>query len=464
MTMLAEPLSLLRQSTPIQVRGTVAEVRGMSVHIADLPVPVGADIRIAARRSNARPIRGEVIGFDQDQTVAMLYGETQGIAAGDRVIAGQYAQSVRVGQSLLGRVLNGLGEPIDGQGPLHDTTVRPMMPPSLDPLNRPLIDQPLGTGVRAIDTMLSVGRGQRLGVFASPGLGKSTLLGTMAKHTAADVSVVALVGERGREVRDFVDKTLGESGLSRSVVVCATGDESPLLRVRAALVATAIAEHFRDGGLDVLLIMDSVTRFCQAQRQIGLAAGEPPTTKGYPPSVFANLPKLLERSGRTHRGSITGFYAVLSEGDELTDPITDAAKGILDGHVHLSHELANKGHWPAIDVLRSVSRVASDVQSPDHRLSCDMVRNLLHSYAQVEDLLNIGAYSAGSNPDFDLAIAAKPVLDQLLQQGRSERGPLGDFDRTSKHLRAVMNQVQQAKQQIEAQRQRQPGMPPQGPR
>jgi len=464
MTMLAEPMGLLRQATPVQVRGTVAEIRGMSVHVADLPVPVGADIRIVSRRPSAKPVRGEVVGFDQDQTVAMLYGNTSGIAAGDRVIAGQYAQAVRVGRSLLGRVLNGLGEPIDGKGPVADTVVRPMVPETLDPLNRPLIDQPLGTGVRAIDTMLSVGRGQRLGVFASPGLGKSTLLGTMAKHTAADVSVVALVGERGREVRDFIDKTLGADGLSRSVVVCATGDESPLLRVRAALVATAVAEHFRDDGLDVLLIMDSVTRFCQAQRQIGLAAGEPPTTKGYPPSVFANLPTLLERSGRTHRGSITGFYAVLAEGDELTDPVTDAAKGILDGHVHLSSELANKGHWPAIDVLRSVSRVAGDVQTNDHRAACNEVRQLLHNYNQVEDLLNIGAYSAGSNPDFDLAIAAKPVLDQLLQQGRSEGGPLGDFQRTSKQLMAVMKQIQQAKQQLQAQRQRQQGNAAQGPR
>jgi flagellum-specific ATP synthase len=363
------------------------------------------------------------------------------------VVVDRFAQLVPVGPSLLGRVLDGLGRPIDGGGPLYGTSQRALNPGPVDPLDRPLIDEPLATGVRAIDALCSVGRGQRLGVFASPGLGKSTLLGMMARHTAADVSVVALVGERGREVRDFLENQLG-AGLSRSVVVCATGDESPLLRIRAAQVAATIAEWFRDQGNDVLLIMDSITRFCQAQRQVGLAAGEPPATKGYPPSVFAMLPKLLERSGRTSRGSITGLYAVLVEGDDLTDPIADAARGVLDGHILLSRDLAHRGHWPAIDVVESISRVCDEVTDGEQQKARRRCLGLLASYRQVEDLVNIGAYAAGANPQSDLAIAVEPVLDQFLQQGRNEVRGRADFDITRRQLVALAQRIDAAAAEV----------------
>jgi flagellum-specific ATP synthase len=448
MSILAEQLDLIEQASAFEIAGTVTEVRGLAVRVVDLPVPVGAMVRIATRGGRGGAIDGEVVGFDQDHAIVMPLGSTVGVGRGDAVTAQQATPFVRVGRCVLGRVLNAMGQPIDGKGSLLDTSARPLVPRPVDPLSRPLIDEPLATGVRAIDALLSVGRGQRVGVFASPGLGKSTLLGTMARHTAADVSVVALVGERGREVRDFIDNQLGDQGLARSVVVCATGDEPVLLRIRAALVATAIAEYFRDAGLDVLLLMDSVTRLAQAQRQVGLAAGEPPATKGYPPSVFAMLPTLLERSGRTMKGSITGFYAVLIEGDELTDPITDATRGILDGHIMLTEALAQQGHWPAIDVVRSISRVADDVTDADHRAARQQVIRLIAAYRQVEDLVNIGAYAAGSNPDFDLAIAAKPVVDQLLRQGRNEVRGAADFAVTRKQLLALTQQIDAGRQQL----------------
>lgn len=448
MAVLTEQIAMLDRAAALELRGTVLELRGLAVSVADLPVPVGAHVRIFNPSHEERTIDGEVIGFDDEQTLVMPLGDTAGIRRGDTVIAGQHAQTVRVGDTLLGRVLDGMGRPIDGQGPLVDTVTRPLNPEPVDPLDRPVIDQPLATGVRAVDAFTSVGRGQRLGVFAPPGVGKSTLLGMMAKHTAADVSVIALVGERGREVRDFIDKTLGPDGLARSVVVCATGDEPALLRIRCAMVAAAVAEYFRDSGLDVLLIMDSVTRFCQAQRQVGLAVGEPPATKGYPPSVFAMLPRLLERSGRTARGSITGFYSVLVEGDDINEPISDACRGILDGHISLSRDLADQGHYPAIDILGSVSRVADDVTAADHQSARREVVKLIAAYRKVEDLLNIGAYAPGSNPDFDVAIACKPMIDQLLQQGRGGDERLADFNRTKAQLLAAVQQINKTRQQI----------------
>ncbi len=449
MTLLDSHIEMLEAAAPMELTGRIAEVRGLSLRVADLPVPIGAMVRIASRTTPNDPgIDGEVVGFDRDQTIIMALGATTGIRAGDPVIAQQFARTVRVGDSLLGRVLDGMGRPIDGLGPLHDTVVRPLVPDPIDPLNRPLIDTPLATGVRAIDAIASVGRGQRLGLFAGPGVGKSTLLGMMARHTAADVTVIGLVGERGREVRDFIDNHLGVEGLSRGVVVCATGDEPALLRIRAAMVATAVAEYFRDQGKDVLLIMDSVTRFCQAQRQVGLAAGEPPATKGFPPSVFAMLPALLERSGRTQRGSITGFYSVLVEGDDMTEPIADAARGILDGHIVLSRKLGHQNHWPAIDVLESISRVADEVTKSDQQIARREVLRLVAAYRDVEDLLNIGAYAVGGNPDYDLAIASKPVIDQLLRQGRHEVKGRADFEHPRQLLAAVATQIRNAKSQL----------------
>ncbi|MEX0776176.1 MAG: FliI/YscN family ATPase [Phycisphaeraceae bacterium] len=455
MTVLDEQIAMLDQAAALELSGRVAEVRGLSLRVADLPVPIGAMVRIRSnvQRSQSNvtgggtSVDGEVVGFDRDQTIVMTLGDTAGIRAGDRVVAQQYARLVRVGDSLLGRVLDGMGRPIDGKGPVPDTVPRPLCPEPIDPLDRPLIDVPMATGVRAIDALMSVGRGQRLGLFAGPGVGKSTLLGMMARHTAADVSVIALVGERGREVRDFIENHLGPQGLAGSVVICATGDEPALLRIRAALVAATVAEYFRDQGKDVLLIMDSVTRFCQAQRQVGLAAGEPPATKGFPPSVFAMLPKLLERSGRTSRGSITGFYSVLVEGDDMTEPVADAARGILDGHIVLGRRLAQRNHWPAIDVLDSISRVADEVTSAEHQVAKREVVRLVNAYHEVEDLLNIGAYAAGSNPDYDLAIAARPAIDQLLQQGRQEVKGKADFSRTSQQLLALAQQLRQVKAQ-----------------
>ena len=446
MTILADTIDLLDQAATVELRGTVQEVKGLVLRVADLPVPIGSMVRIEPVRGGG-PLDGEVVGFDHEQAIVMPLGTTAGIGRGDHVVAAQFAQLVWTGPSVLGRVLDGMGRPIDGRGPLLDTVPRPLRPAPIDPMDRPLIDTPLATGIRAIDALISVGRGQRIGIFAAPGLGKSTLLGLMARHTAADVSVIALVGERGREVRDFIENHLGEEGLQRSVVICATGDEPALLRIRAAMAACTIAEFFRDQGRDVLLIMDSITRFCQAQRQVGLAAGEPPATRGYPPSVFAMLPALLERSGRTSRGSITGFYAVLVEGDDMSEPIADATRGILDGHVLLSADLAARGHWPAIDVLGSISRVADDVTDPDHAAARRQVLKLLSDYAQVEDLLNIGAYAAGSNNEFDLAIACKPAIDQLLQQGRNETVS-GGFDAVRRLLLALMRQIEAARKQL----------------
>ncbi|MEX0745791.1 MAG: FliI/YscN family ATPase [Phycisphaeraceae bacterium] len=475
MSLLAEQIEVLDQMTALELRGTVAEVRGLALRVADLPVPVGAMVRIVGKASssltrrtgalNASPsasVLGEVIGFDRAHTLVMPLGAIAGIRPGDQVIAEQHSQQVRVGDSLLGRVLDGFGRPIDGHGPLAETLPRPLNPTPVDPLQRPTLDQPLATGTRAIDAITSVARGQRLGVFAAPGVGKSTLLGSIARHTAADVSVIALVGERGREVRDFIENVLGPEGLKRSVVVCATSDEPALLRMRAAMVASSVAEHFRDQGLDVLLVMDSVTRFCQAQRQIGLAAGEPPATRGYPPSVFAMLPALLERSGRTAAGSITGLYAVLVEGDDMDEPIADACRGVLDGHVLLSRHLAEQGHYPAIDVLGSISRVANDVTSKEHQTARRELLKLVSAYRQVEELLNVGAYAQGSNTDFDVAIACKPMIDQLLQQGGSEVRGRADFATTQAQLLALAQQIQQVRKQSTQTGRRQPVTGPRG--
>ncbi len=445
--MLSQATELIDGAAALELRGTVTQVRGLAVHVADLAAPVGATVRIisrqgAGRLSEAPGMLGEVVGFGDERAIIMPWGSTGGVARGDRVIVDDFAQRVRVGEALLGRVLDGRGEPIDGGGPLEETTLRPLTPPGIDALSRPPIREPLATGVRAIDALLTLGRGQRIGIFAPPGLGKSTLLGMMARHTAADVSVIALVGERGREVRDFIENNLGPEGLARSVVVCATGDEPALLRIRAALAATTIAEYFRDQGKDVMLLMDSVTRFCQAQRQVGLAAGEPPATKGYPPSVFASLPILLERSGRTQRGSITGLYAVLVEGDDLSEPIADAARGVLDGHIQLSRALAGRGHWPAIDVSSSISRLAVEVTDAEQQAAQRQVLRLISDYAQVEDLLTINAYARGARPEIDLAIDCRKEIEAFLQQGRLEVKGQAGFEQARGQLMALMQGIE----------------------
>jgi flagellum-specific ATP synthase len=390
-------------------------------------MPVGSLVRVGALEG-AESL-GEVIGFDGPQAVVMMLSATAGIRSGDAVVGLHAQQTVGVGASLLGRVIDGLGRPIDGRGPLHGTRPRAIDPGPISPLSRARVTRALSTGVRAIDLMTTMGRGQRLGVFAGPGVGKSTLLGAIARNTEADVSVVALIGERGREVKDFVEHTLGPEGLSRCVLVVATGDESAVLRARAALVACAVAEEFRDHGKSVLLIMDSVTRFAHAQRQIGLSVGEPPATRGYTPSVFGAMARLLERAGAVTtagggEGSITGLYSVLVEGDDMTEPVADAARGILDGHVILSRKIAQRGIYPAIDVLDSISRVADDVCDAAHVHARRQLVRLLAAYRESEDLIQIGAYARGSNPVTDVAIKYhEPILD-LLKQDTRERDTL----------------------------------------
>lgn len=415
---------LVRRVTPVGLTGTVTRVTGLAAAVAGFPAPLGALCRIL--RDGESPVDAEVIGFQDGRTLILPTGELQGVRHGDRVVLARSVQSVSVGDQLLGRVINGQGHFLDGlPAPSLLERVDLHSAPT-PPLNRPPIDSPLGTGVRAIDGLLTCGKGQRLGIFAGSGVGKSTLMGQMARCSTADVNVVVLVGERGREVREFLDRDLGPEGLARSVVVVATSDEPALLRIRAAHLGSAIAEFFRDTGRDVLLMMDSVTRYALAQREIGLAAGEPPATRGYPPSVFAKLPRLLERSGRTDRGSITGFYTVLVEADDTNEPISDTVRGILDGHLMLSRRLAHEAHWPAVDVLESISRSMSSIIEPDHRAAADALKRLLAAYRKSEDLINIGAYQRGSNRIVDAAIALLAPINEYLQQGVVEKSSYDD--------------------------------------
>ncbi|MFO0916889.1 MAG: FliI/YscN family ATPase [Planctomycetaceae bacterium] len=419
MTITAEQISRV---FPYAITGSVTKLVGLTAAVSHFPVPVGAVVQL--EREQGSPISAEVVGFSGEETLLLPYGDLQGIRRGTRARLKQSNPSVRVGAGLLGRVINSQGHFLDGLPPAVLPQRRSLHAAPISPLHRPRIDAPLTTGVRAIDGLLTCGKGQRLGIFAGSGVGKSTLMGQIARSTSADVNVVVLIGERGREVREFLEKDLGPAGLARSVVVVATGDEPALLRLRAAYLGTAIAEHFRDEGNDVLLMMDSVTRFALAQREIGLAAGEPPATRGYPPSVFALLPRLLERSGRTGAGSITGFYTVLVEGDDTNEPISDTVRGILDGHVVLSRRLAEQTHFPAIDVLGSISRLMSDLATPDHLQASNAIKQLLSAYRQSEDLISIGAYQAGSNAQVDAAIQLRQPILQFLQQRVEEKSDL----------------------------------------
>lgn len=412
---------------PIRITGRVAALKGLTLLVEDLPAPVGSLVSLPSVGTGG-PAFGETVGFTRDHTIVMPLGDTGGICVGDRVRCEETSQTIGVGAALLGRCVDGLGRPIDGHGPIRRTRSLELRPPPISPLRRRRIREPLHTGIRAIDLMATIGRGQRVGIFAGPGVGKSSLLGQIARSSDADVNVIALIGERGREVRDFIEDSLGDEGMRRSVVVAATSDDSAVMRVRAALAACSIAESFRDEGNAVMLMMDSVTRFAHAQRQIGLASGEPPATKGYTPSVFANLSLLLERAGnlvpseRSPRGgSITGLYTILVEGDDLSEPVSDAARGILDGHLVLARKLARRAHFPAIDVLDSVSRVAGDVCDAEHNAARMHVTRLMAAYREVEDLVQIGAYAAGSNPESDVAIEYHPRIMELLRQALGER-------------------------------------------
>jgi len=406
-----------------RAQGRVARVVGLNLEIDGLQLPIGASVRI---NGEAGDVIAEVVAVHSDGLVCMPLGELRGVRAGDFAIAANGATSVPIGPTLLGRVLDGLGRPIDGGPPLLSAPRVGVDHAAPHPLTRRMIRESLPLGVRALDALVPCGRGQRMGIFAGSGVGKSTLLSMITRGTEASVTVLALVGERGREVREFIENDLGPEGLARAVVVVATSDEPALVRLRAAFTATRIAESFRDMGQDVLLLMDSLTRFAMAQREVGLSAGEPPATRGYPPSVFAMLPRLLERAGASDTGSITGLYTVLVEGDDMLDPIGDATRAILDGHIVLSRALATAGHFPSIDVLESISRVGPSVTTTEQRKAATEMRRLLAAYREAKDLIEIGAYVSGSNPLVDRAIQLREAMDGFLRQDLHETTPATD--------------------------------------
>jgi len=411
---LAESFRVIRDADLCGAHGRVSNLIGLVIEATGLRAEIGELCMIAAGRQRL-PVPAEVVGFRDGRTLLMPLGEMEGIGPGNPVVATERPFRVTVGETLLGRVVDGLGAPIDAGPELGGGTLRSTAGAPPDPLSRTRIVDRLSLGVRALDALVPCGRGQRLGIFAGSGVGKSSLLGMIARSTLADVNVICLVGERGREVRDFIEGDLGDA-LERSVVVVATSDEPALVRIKAAFTATAIAEAFRDSGLHVLLMMDSVTRFCTAQREVGLAIGEPPTTRGYTPSVFAQLPRLLERAGTSECGSITGLYTVLVEGDDMNEPVADAARSILDGHCVLSRDLAHLGHYPAIDVLESVSRLSTEITSDEVRSAASALRETLAVYRAKEDLISIGAYANGTDPLVDYAIAKQPAIDAFLRQ------------------------------------------------
>jgi flagellum-specific ATP synthase len=412
----------LKDLDPIKTVGSVKRAVGLVVESLGPPVSIGELCEITSEGQNEAPIPAEVVGFRDNYVLSMPLLKANGVKLGDKVIRRKKKASVPVSTALLGRVINAMGEPIDDKGPIDYTEEYPIHPLETNPLARRNIEETLGTGIRSIDGLLTCGKGQRIGIFGGSGVGKSTLLGMMARYTSADINVISLVGERGREVRAFIEKDLGEEGLKRSVVVVSTSDQPPLLRIRAALVATTVAEYFRDLGKDVLLVMDSVTRFAMAQREVGLASGEPPSSKGYTPSVFSLLPRLLERAGNfMSGGSITGFYTILVEGDDMTEPIADAVRSILDGHIVLSRELAWRNHYPCIDIMASISRLMPDLVSQSYLQKAGKIREWLATYRKAEDMLNIGAYVQGSNPKIDLALRKIDDVNSFLIQRSNEQ-------------------------------------------
>ncbi len=398
------------------VEGVLTRMVGLTLEAVGCQAPIGSSCDIII--PGGQRVETEVVGFSGQSLYLMPTSEVHGLVPNARVVPTRHSSDINVGLELLGRVLDGSGKPLDGKGPLRTRSKAPLQGQEINPLERTPIRQVLDVGVRAINALSSIGRGQRMGLFAGSGVGKSVLLGMMTKYTEADVVVVGLIGERGREVKEFVEEILGEQGLKKSVVVAAPADASPLMRIHGAMQATAIAEYFRDQGLNVLLLMDSLTRFAQAQREIALAIGEPPATKGYPPSVFARLPKLVERAGNgsTHSGSITAFYTVLVEGDDHNDPIADAARAILDGHIVLSRQLADSGIYPAIDIEASISRLAPQITTPEHVQLTQGFKRIYSLYQQNRDLINVGAYQKGSDPMIDQAIAMQPAMKNFLRQ------------------------------------------------
>ena len=411
-----------------RVNCRVEQIVGLVIESMGPSASIGEACWVTPINGSGTPILAEVVGFRQNRVLLMPLGDMRGLGSGSEVVKTGESFKILVGDALLGRVIDGMGMPLDGKGSLgslsQSYSIHRDPPPAME---RRRISSPVATGVRAIDALLTLGEGQRLGIFSGSGVGKSTLLGMIACNTEADINVIALVGERGREVRDFLERDLGEKGLARSVVVVATSDQPSLIRIQAALVATTVAEYFRDQGKRVMLMMDSVTRFAMAQREVGLAIGEPPTTKGYTPSVFALLPKILERAGTTsHKGSITGIYTILVEADDMNEPVADACRSILDGHVVLSRDLAAQNHYPAIDVLNSVSRVMRDIVKPEQLQEAGNIRSMLATYKSVEDLIAIGAYVKGSNPKVDQAVVKMDAIQGFLKQSRGDLAPWFD--------------------------------------
>ncbi len=424
----------LKETNPIKINGKVIRVVGLVVEGNGPDSSIGGLCDIYPK-GKLQPIGAEVVGFRDKSILLMPLGDTRGIGPENLIVARRERASIKVSDELLGRVIDGLGNPIDEKGRIRTGIEQPLYAAPINPLKRKRISEPLDLGIRAINGILTCGKGQRLGILAGTGVGKSVTMGMIARNTNADVNVIALIGERGREVKDFIEKNLGEEGLKRSVIVAATSDQPPLIRMRGAFIATAVAEYFREKGMDVILMMDSVTRFAMAQREVGLAIGEPPTTKGYTPSVFATLPKLLERAGTaSDRGSITGLYAVLVEGDDLSEPIADSTRAILDGHIILSRSLAAHNHYPAIDIMNSVSRVMIDIVSKEQMNLAHKIKEIIATYKEAEDLINIGAYVKGSNPKIDYAVNMVDRINKYLIQGIEERA---DFNESIESLKSL---------------------------
>ena len=416
----------LNDRSSLQMKGRITKVVGLVLESIGPKASIG-EICVLKDRNGKEISRSEIVGFkDENKILSMVLGELEDISPGMEILSTGEKLSINLGDKLLGRIMDGVGNPLDGKNGAKADSRRSIYAKPPNPLQRQRIKTPLSTGIRALDGLLTFGKGQRVGVFSGSGVGKSTLIGMIARNTNADINVIALIGERGREVKEFIEKDLGEEGLSRSVVIVATSDTPPLMRVKASLVATTVAEYFRDKGLDVMLMMDSATRLAMAQREVGLTIGEPPTTKGYTPSVFSLLQKTMERAGTSEKGSITGLYTVLVEGDDMNEPIADAARGILDGHIVLSRQLASKGHYPAIDVLDSISRVKNDVITEDHRKAAIEVNKMLSAYKSSEDLISVGAYKSGTNKATDKAIKLIDEINEFLTQDINEKADFAD--------------------------------------
>ena len=420
----------------VKYTGRVSQIIGLTIESIGPAIKIGEVCKIYTLKSQ-KIVLSEVVGFKDKKVLLMPLGKMEGIGPGSKVEATGFQLQVKVGECLLGRVLDGLGNTIDEKGHLPTMKTYPVNAAPPNPLHRTKITEPLSLGIKAIDGFITCGKGQRLGIFSGSGVGKSTLLGAIARNTQADVNVIALIGERGREVNEFLENDLKEEGLKKSVVIIATSDQPALVRMKGALLATSIAEYFRDQGENVLLLMDSLTRFSMALREIGLAIGEPPVTKGYTPSVFAVLPKLLERPGTSKKGSITGLYTVLVDGDDMNDPIADAVRGILDGHIVLSRKLANKNHYPAIDILSSISRIMPNISSKEHVLNANRIKEVLAEYKEAEDLISIGAYAKGSNSRIDYAIEKIDAINKLLKQDTNEKF---SYDETVEIIKNIISE------------------------